>query len=206
VLYNTLFNHPAERTRVTYPYVWWDDAFTAEELDAIADYCVAQGTDTAGTLGGANENVRRSGVKFHRWSEELDWIFRRLNSAISAINDRWYGFALNGYDAFQFTEYRGEESGRYDWHMDLCMGSEWLPVDMIEPRKLSLSLLLGEPGTDFKGGEFLFNLGNERDARTAELKKGRILAFPSWMIHSVAPVTEGVRRSVVVWVTGPKLT
>ena len=206
MLYNTLFNHPTERTRVTYPFVWWDDTFTPEEVDRIASYCVGLGIETAGTLGGANENVRRSGIRFHRWSEEIDWIFQRFNAAIGVINNRWYGLVLNGYDAFQFTEYRAEEAGKYDWHIDLCMGDDHLPDDMIEPRKLSLSLLLNEPGIDFKGGDFQFNVGNERDARTAELKKGRIVAFPSWVIHRVTPVSEGVRRSAVVWVTGPKFT
>jgi len=37
-----------------------------------------------------------------------------------------------------------------------------------------------------------------------EQLKGRVLAFPSFMIHGVAPVTKGKRESVVVWVEGPK--
>jgi PKHD-type hydroxylase len=31
-----------------------------------------------------------------------------------------------------------------------------------------------------------------------------MIIFPSFMIHRVAPVTKGKRKSVVVWVTGPK--
>lgn len=202
--YNSIFNYPSERSRITYPWVWWDAAFTDEEIDRIRIYCTEQGTEEAGTLGGTNEKVRKSGVKFHRWSADTDWIFARMNNTARIINDRWYGFALNGYESVQFTEYHGEVGGKYDWHMDLCMGDHCLPPEMIEPRKLSLAMLLNEPGVDFKGGEFQFNLGNEAEAKTAEQKKGRILAFPSWMIHRVTPVNEGVRRSLVVWVTGPK--
>jgi PKHD-type hydroxylase len=88
--------------------------------------------------------------------------------------------------------------------MDACLGSSHLPSDMIEPRKLSLSLLLNEPGVDYNGGDFQFNLGNEDGASSAECRKGRIIAFPSWAIHRVTPVTQGIRRSLVVWVTGPK--
>jgi PKHD-type hydroxylase len=208
MLYNTIFNHTAERARVTYPFVWWDDAFSSEEIDRIRDYCSKQETEAAGTLGGANEKIRKSAIKFHRWSQDVDWIFTRLNNVAQIINNRWYGFALNGYDAFQYTEYRAEEGGKYDWHMDLCMGNESdaLPADMIQPRKLSMSLLLSEPGIDYQGGGFQFHIGNEGDAKIAEQKKGRIIAFPSWVIHRVTPVTEGVRRSLVVWVTGPKFT
>lgn len=202
--YNTIFNYPGERTRITYPYVWWEDAFTAEELARIVEHCRAGTAEQAGTLGGPNEKIRISLISWHKLSDETDWLFRRLNDVTAAINNRWYGFALNGYESVQFTEYHGEAGGKYDWHMDLCLGDHCLPAEMIEPRKLSLALLLNEPGVDFKGGEFQFNLGNEAEARTAEQKKGRIIAFPSWMIHRVTPVTEGVRRSLVVWVTGPK--
>jgi PKHD-type hydroxylase len=204
--FNTIFNHPSERTRVTYPFVWWDDAFTAEELDRIVEHCQAGATEKAGTLGGPNEKVRISSISWHKLNDDTDWLFRRLNDVIVAINSRWYGFTLNGYESVQYTEYHAEVSGKYDWHMDLCMGDSHLPAEMIEPRKLSLSLLLSEPGHDFQNGDFQFNLGNETGARTAECKKGRIVAFPSWMIHRVTPVTAGVRRSLVVWVTGPKFT
>jgi PKHD-type hydroxylase len=34
--------------------------------------------------------------------------------------------------------------------------------------------------------------------------KGMVILFPSWVIHRVTPVTKGVRKSIVVWVTGPK--
>ena len=33
--YNDLYNNPWERSTVTYPYAWWDDGFTNEELDKI---------------------------------------------------------------------------------------------------------------------------------------------------------------------------
>jgi len=204
MLYNGLWMHPQERTRVTYPYVWWDGAFTDVEINQIAAYYQSAETQPGVMFSGLNENIRVSSISWHRWSPETDWIFERFNAAVTRINNRWYGLTLNGYDSFQYTEYYGERQGKYDWHMDLHLGAENLPADMIEPRKLSVSLLLNEPGVDFKGGEFQVNLGNEAEARTAEQRKGRILAFPSWMIHRVTPVTEGVRRSLVAWVTGPK--
>jgi len=73
-----------------------------------------------------------------------------------------------------------------------------------ETRKLSMSLLLNEPGVDFEGGELQFQVGTVPD--TPDTPKGRIIAFPSFMLHRVAPLTRGVRRSLVVWVTGPKFT
>jgi PKHD-type hydroxylase len=87
--------------------------------------------------------------------------------------------------------------------MDMHLDRKTLPPGMIEPRKLSLSLLLNEP-KEFRGGEFQLNLGNESQAETIEFDRGTMVAFPSYIIHRVAPVYEGIRKALVVWVTGPK--
>ena len=73
-----------------------------------------------------------------------------------------------------------------------------------DTRKLTMILLLSDPGVDFTGGELQLNLGAQEGAITVDLPKGRIVAFPSWMLHQVKPVLSGVRKSIVVWVEGPK--
>ena len=206
---NTIYNNSRERSTVTYPYVWWDGAFTDIELNTITEYCESQGLERAKVLGQSIdavekiEEVRRCDLKFHHVNENTKWIFEKLNWVLTQLNNQFYGFDLNGYDAFQYTSYNSKELGTYHWHMDMCLGNETLPVEMIEPRKLSLTLLVNDP-SEFEGGEFCVNLGNEKDCTLVEMKKGRIIAFPSWVIHSVKPVTKGMRKSVVVWVTGPK--
>jgi PKHD-type hydroxylase len=153
-----------------------------------------------------NEDVRVSNVKFYNWeptNADTAWIFQKMNFVIDSINNQYYGFELNGYDTFQYTEYEAHETGRYDYHMDTIMGKN-VPVDMNEVRKLSITMCVNEPGEEYEGGEFQINNGQEKDAETIPTKKGRMIIFPSFMIHRVAPVTKGKRKSVVVWVTGPK--
>jgi len=202
--YNSLHHHPNERSVITYPFVWWDNALTSEECDNIVEYCDSVGLDQAKVLGGdtedksySNEKIRVCGIKFHHPTEETKNIFLKLNKVITDINDHFYGFDLNGYNCFQYTSYDGSVKGHYDWHMDMCMGKD-VPPTMTEPRKLSLSVLLND---GFEGGEFRFNTGG---VLTAEQKKGRVIAFPSYVLHKVEPVTKGFRKSIVVWVTGPK--
>lgn len=190
-----------------YPYVWWDNTFTPSELDDIMEYCDIQGVERGRVVQSAdsqepNEQVRVSNVQFHSVNDDTRWIFQKLNHAIDQINNTFYGFDLIGYDAFQYGEYSGEESGKYDWHMDTIMGPPGEGQYLM--RKMSLSLLLNEPGTDFEGGEFELTDSGERATMVPEFTKGRIIAFPSFMIHRVKPVTEGLRKSIVVWVTGPK--
>jgi hypothetical protein len=35
-------------------------------------------------------------------------------------------------------------------------------------------------------------------------ERGTVIAFPSCVLHRVTPITAGTRKSLVVWITGPK--
>jgi PKHD-type hydroxylase len=67
-----------------------------------------------------------------------------------------------------------------------------------------LVILLSEPNVDFEGGEFQINEGLEERAKTIKMTKGTLIAFPSFMIHRVKTVTKGIRKSITIWVEGPK--
>jgi PKHD-type hydroxylase len=205
--YNGLFNTPWQRSVVTFPFVWWDNAFTDVELQKIIDDCEKDGLERAQILGTPQdeveniEKVRRCDIKFFEKTNDNAWVFDRLNNIATQLNNQFYGFELNGYDAFQYTSYNSKEKGTYHWHMDTCLGTDGLPSNMLEPRKLSMTLLLND---DFEGGDFMLNLGNEAHAMKVDIPKGRVIAFPSFLLHCVKPVTKGFRKSIVVWVTGPK--
>jgi len=73
----------------------------------------------------------------------------------------------------------------YGWHEDGHPGDG-------TRRELSISVLLT---TGFKGGQMEF-----RRAGAPKLKRpGDIILFHAWETHRVAPVTQGVRDSLVVW-------
>ena len=70
-------------------------------------------------------------------------------------------------------------------------------------RKLSMTVLLND---NYEGGEFEFATYDKEECeiKTPEFNKtGSIVVFPSDMEHRVAPVTKGVRYSLVVWFLGP---
>ena len=61
-----------------------------------------------------------------------------------------------------------------------------------------------EQGVDYEGGNLNLNIGMEEEPENISFPRGRIVAFPSFMIHRVTPVTRGIRKSIVIWITGPK--
>jgi PKHD-type hydroxylase len=212
--YRTISNTPEDRQRVIYPYCFWENAFTSDELDTIcrimstsdlseAAISSVQDNQTEELIPAPvlNNQVRRSLVSFHTVTSENSWIFDRFNSVIEMINNRWYNVDINGYDQFQYTEYHDYNQGHYGWHSDIFLGA--LPANSYsETRKLSLTLLLNEPEVDFEGGELQF--GHELKHESAKMKRGTIVVFPSFSLHRVAPVTKGVRKSIVIWILGPK--
>lgn len=204
IMYKTIYNNPRERSQNTYSWVYWDSAFTEEELNQIVLYCSSIGTESS-TITGTDipeevERVRVSQTHFHRRNKNTSWIFDRFNDVIVRLNEQFYNFNLNGYEAFQYTEYDSAKLGRYDWHMDTQLGIN----NLEDTRKLSIILNLSKPEEDYKGGQFQINLGMEEQAENVDLPRGRLIAFPSFILHRVTPVTEGIRRSIVIWVTGPK--
>ena len=205
----SIYLFPKERMGVTYPYVFWDGLFTDEELDKVKKYCrgleLVKGT-TVGKDGEVetDNEARKSDIAWANAGDDNMWIFERLAWVTEKINDRFYEFNLNGFSAFQYTVYDGKKKQKYDYHMDTILGTD-KPVDMPETRKLSMSLILSDP-SEYEGGEFYIQSGSPEQEKLLKMEqlKGRILAFPSFMIHGVAPVTKGKRESVVVWVEGPK--
>ena len=69
-------------------------------------------------------------------------------------------------------------------------------------RKISMSIILND---NFEGGAFEFaSYGKEEcNITPIEAKAGDIIFFTSGMEHRVAPVTKGVRYSLVNWFVGP---
>lgn len=208
--YNRIMNTPYERQYVTYPWCFYDGVFNDEELLIINRFMDGIKMSEASTTGESsfgkvydpNDRPRVSKTHFENPSPENMWVFHKLNAAIESLNEEFYNFDLNGYPAIQFTEYHANVSGKYDFHPDMMLGK--LPDEAKSTRKLSVVVMLNEPGVDFDGGQFQFNLGLESSPVDVEMKKGRLIVFPSFLIHRVAPVTRGVRRSMVAWVEGPK--
>jgi len=204
-MYNKIYNDPYEREQIFYPYCWWNNAFSEEELESIKYYCNSLNL-TKGTTGNSEETntkIRNSNIQFFKKNSENNWIFERLNRTIESLNDQFYNFNLNGYDSIQYTVYNSYEKQHYDFHMDTFMTYDRSQTFSSGFRKLSLILCLSHPD-EYEGGEFQIIGGDPNDPHVLEQQYGRIIIFPSFMIHRVTPITSGIRKSLVIWVTGPK--
>lgn len=156
----------------------------------------------AGCVGGGGNqsavdtSIRASEIAWIGMKPELLHIWEKLANAVAEINRQFFHFDLTGFhEPMQLGLYTEDKQGHYNWHTDAS------PSDNHVPRKLSIAMLLSDP-SEFEGGEFQVKTNND-EAQTLECKKGRAWFFPSYTLHRVAPVTKGMRRSLVLWIGGP---
>jgi PKHD-type hydroxylase len=184
------------------------DVFTKEECLKIIEIG-SRGGDLAtpltyGSIGGGAQGspsvedtvkIRRSPVSWIRSDvAENRWIFERLVNHITSINKQFFNYDLTDIQSLQFTRYDGTEGGFYGKHIDMMYQGTGT-------RKLSVSIQLSD-GADYEGGDLL--LHTRDDAERPFKKQGTGIFFPSWTLHEVAPVTKGIRYSLVAWVQGPR--
>jgi PKHD-type hydroxylase len=206
-IYQTITNQTVEKTFVTNQYAYFNDVFTKEELKKIielsSEISLVDGGVGDGTIG-----PRVSKINHQNLNENNKWIFDRLNQLIMHCNWKFFNYDLTGYEFYQYAEYHAKDAGHYDYHVDIMFGGDNLRglAAGFETRKLSMSLLLNDPEVDFEGGGFYINVGGGGNvgAEIKELRLGSAILFPSFIMHKVAPVTKGIRKSLTVWVTGPK--
>jgi len=203
-VYQTITNRTAQKIFTTHQYAYSNDVFTKDELKKIIEISTKISLVDGGVGDGAI-GPRVSKINHQKLNENNKWIFDRLNQLIVNVNMEFFDYDLIGYDTYQYAEYHMEDAGHYDYHVDIVFNGQNIDTDAvaIQTRKLSISLLLNESGVDFEGGEFYINSGGTINP-IAELKVGTAILFPSFLLHKVAPVTKGIRKSLVVWVTGPK--
>jgi PKHD-type hydroxylase len=182
------------------------EMFTSGECDFIRDYFR---NNYKTTSGGEYENYtipqqrKADVVLLDSAPPDLLWMWEKFNNLIAYYNDKYFNFDIYGYNYLQYAKY--EPGGKHEFHMDLPLDGKTVQYNLLEHlRKMTVILLLGEPGVDFEGGEFQLNHFSEQYPWNTNLKKGHVIIFPSFLLHRVAPVISGVRESIAVWPVGPK--
>jgi len=109
-----------------------------------------------------------------------------LWNMLKIANDQLYRFSLSG--AYECSFMRYDPGDHYaNPHWDCLEDREQ------NQRKLSFTLMLNDR---YQGGE-LDIVGEHIESKT-----GRLVIFPSYLMHRVRPVTEGRRFVIVGWLLG----
>ena len=150
---------------------------------------------------GAGEGNKHGVLDTKTRTSHISWIpfkkmpemYKDIEKIMKKTNGNHFGFdGMQITELAQYTEY--PEGGFYDWHVDNHISCEHEPP----VRKISMTCLL-YPENEFEGGD----LELIKEGQAIKLKQGQAAFFASFIRHRVAPVTKGVRRSLVMWFGGP---
>jgi len=172
------------------------EALSAADCDRLVGEGAALRRLTGQLLGGATAaTVRRSEVAWLADAPEHAWIYRRMAEIAGRLNAENFRHALDGFDEeLQLAMYASDVAGHYDWHVD--RGGRGAAAR----RKLTIVVQLSDPAA-YAGGDLELNVTGSVVA--APRGRGTAIAFPSYALHRVAPVTRGHRFSLVGWLHGP---
>lgn len=160
-----------------------------EECDDILSKCLNEiELQPARIFGGINNKVRKSSIGFIDNIENVD---DRLKKVL-IDNIQLKGFNVSGLGAYQFTKY--EVGDYYNWHIDSDNGE-------YKDRYCSIVIQLND---DYEGG-YLQLKDNNGNTYAFERGLGNLYIFFSNVLHRVLPVKNGVRYSLVNWVSLEKI-
>lgn len=137
---------------------------------------------------GYNEHLRKATSYSLEPVPANRWIWERVGSLLHDINERYFHFRIDALSPLNVLEY--EPGGLHCWHSDVG-------THAYSCRKLSCVVFLTPP-QDYQGGRLLFFPSNQ----SVNQDLGTAVVFPSYLVHQVEPVSEGIRRTLVCWAKG----
>jgi hypothetical protein len=132
--------------------------------------------------------------------------FKKIKNLIHDSKETFISSAkLNfGYNVFDVTDdqecnlniYSSSNSGSYDWHIDSSRS------DMYD---IKLTVLINLSLESYEGGKFCLWIGNETEVKELNTP-GNAIMFKSNINHKVYPIIKGERRTLAIFIKGPRFT
>ena len=166
-----------------------DNIFTEDQISFIMKK--AEQTENSQQ---PKDEIRQNEATWLEPSEEMSEIYQVVSNAFRYANDTKFQFAIDFVERLQHLSYDCDHF--FDWHVD----TEIKYADHQPIRKISASILLND---EYEGGEFKF-ASNQLSFEVGKIKRNSAVFFPSFMPHTVTPITKGNRQSLIAWARGPQ--
>ena len=183
--------------------VEWTDFFSKEEVKQLNEYIESNYISHEDTSKGAKDNDGNlkknvSTVKIINY-EAVESILSRLVKHAYEVTNMNFGYTtfgpFSGQDLLHAT-YKSDSKDYYDWHMDAAKSTTY---------DVKMTLLINLSPEPYTGGEFQTYTYNEDDHPDYD-KPGSAIMFKSHFNHRVLPMITGTRKTLAVFLCGPRLT
>ena len=182
-------------------YYVWTDVFTAQQIKEINEFIDKEYDGLQEKKYGTANQPDGTIVKNISTVKNIQ--YGKIKHLISDLVDDVY-FSANfhfGYPTFNpynkefllFNTYTSDNKDYYEWHHDESRSATF---------DVKLTLLVNLSTDSYEGGEF--QLENEWTDYSVLSKPGNALMFKSHIKHRVLPITSGTRKSLTMFIYGPK--
>lgn len=133
-------------------------------------------------------------ISFYKIKETLKKIIHNYN----LVNQKHFGYDLypqSDLSHCNLNVYSYKKNQSYGWHNDSS-------TDKYEDIKLTVLINISKK--TYKGGNFYIFNQDEYEVKELNIP-GNMIMFKSYLSHKVTPVTEGERRTLAIFLCGPKL-
>ncbi len=177
----------------TYDYVTLVNFVQPENIENItgAVYREYDKDDIHGPAEGVTKDAK---VLRCKWGYVQPFL-HQFNDYLIDINSKCFGYSLypmSALTAVNLTEY--VDGGQYDWHID---------GDPSKTSDCKLTAILNISDHEYTGGNFELFLNGPTHIKELD-KPGGMVVFKSHISHRVLPVLTGQRRTLSIFLMGPK--
>lgn len=141
--------------------------------------------------GSFKKNFAPKSISYGKIKSNLEDVIDKLHT----INQQAIGcdlYEMRNEDPILLNEYKTKK--KYDWHID---GSSSNIFDV------KLTALINMSTEPYSGGKFEVHFNNEQHVPELDTT-GNLVVFRSHTLHRVRPITKGTRKSLTIFLTGPK--
>ena len=183
------------------PYLFWNDYFNKEWCQRVIDYIETLELKDATVVNWEDDDIKEvkpetrvTKCKLIELNYEDNDYERMLTLEMWKLivyANAYYNFNIDHETVtIQLGKYTEQEKSFYKPHQDDSQ------LFKNAGRKISMTTILHNSE---EGGLFKLDGGSP----DFDEKVGSTIAFPSYFLHEVTPVTRGNRYSIVTWVSGP---
>jgi PKHD-type hydroxylase len=184
----------------SYNYWFWNKLFDFKKVEKINNFIDKNFEKYEEKTAHAKDNEGNSKkdaiVKIIKYKKIKNLIHDFKEDFISSAR---YNFGYNVFDITDHQEcnlniYSSLNSGSYDWHIDFSQS------DLYD---VKLTVLINLSVKKYEGGKFCLWSNNENEVKELNVP-GNAIMFKSNIHHKVYPVIKGERRTLAIFLKGPK--
>ena len=181
----------------------WPNFFTKEEVAYINKYVERNFTGIEPSSEGAKDvygNLTKqvSSKKYINY-EKIESLLSRLVKEAYCVANLDFGYTTFGPLGAQpllHNTYESSSKDKYDWHIDESASPMY---------DTKLTLIINLSTEPYEGGEFQTWKYYEETHKDFS-RPGSVFMFKSHILHRVTPVTSGTRKSLTMFIHGPRFS